>query len=81
MRRIYKPLFAFAGSLITTITFAQYQADSSKTLVTSAAATEDVMRSNNKIYVVMAVCITILMALILYLVRIDRKISTLEKSS
>lgn len=40
----------------------------------------EIMRSNNKIYVVMAVCITILIGLILYLVRIDRKVSRSEKA-
>ncbi len=39
---------------------------------------ESVMRSNGKIYVVMAVCITILVGLFLYLVSIDRKISRIE---
>ena len=38
------------------------------------------MRSHDKIYVVMAVCIVILIALFLYLIRIDRKISRKEKS-
>jgi hypothetical protein len=39
----------------------------------------DVMRSNGKIYVVIAVILTILAGLILYVVRLDRKISRLEK--
>lgn len=39
----------------------------------------DVMRSNGKIYVVVAVCLTILFGLILYLVKLDRKISKFEK--
>ncbi len=38
----------------------------------------DVMRSNDKIYVVMAVCVTILLGLIFYTIRIDRKISKIE---
>lgn len=37
------------------------------------------MRSNGRIYVVVAVMLTILLGLILYLVRLDRKISKLEK--
>jgi hypothetical protein len=37
------------------------------------------MRSEGKIYVVMAVVITILAGLILYVIRLDRKISKLEK--
>lgn len=39
---------------------------------------ETTMRSNDKIYVVMAVCITILVGLFLYLVSIDRKIAKIE---
>ena len=40
----------------------------------------DTMRSNGKIYVVVAVILTIFAMLILYLVRLDRKISKLEKT-
>ena len=39
----------------------------------------DVMKENGKIYVVIAVMLTILAGLVLYLVRLDRKISKLEK--
>ena len=39
----------------------------------------DTMRSNGRIYVVVAVVLTILIGLVLYVVRIDRKISKLEK--
>ena len=39
----------------------------------------DTMRSNGRIYVVVAVMLTILIGLVLYLVRLDRKISKLEK--
>lgn len=37
------------------------------------------LRADGKIWVVMAVCLTILVGLILYVVRLDRKISKLEK--
>lgn len=40
----------------------------------------DVMKANGKIYVVIAVMLTILAGLVLYLVRLDRKISKLEKN-
>lgn len=52
------------------------------TLITKAQGTEmaDVMKSNGKIYVVIAVMLTILAGLILYLIRLDRKISKLEKN-
>jgi len=39
----------------------------------------DVMKENGKIYVVIAVMLTILGGLVLYLIRLDRKISKLEK--
>jgi multisubunit Na+/H+ antiporter MnhB subunit len=42
---------------------------------------DTMMRSNGRIYVVVAVIVTILLGLILYLVRLDRKISKLEKGS
>ena len=41
----------------------------------------DTMRSNGRIYVVVAVVLTILTGLILYLLRLDRKITKLEKES
>ena len=41
----------------------------------------DTMRSNGRIYVVVAVILTILIGLILYVLRIDRKISKLEKEN
>jgi hypothetical protein len=60
----------FIVLLTSSITYAQ---DSTGTGMNS------VMRSNNKIYVVMAICLTILLGLILYLIRIDRKVSKAEK--
>ncbi|MGG9970233.1 CcmD family protein [Ferruginibacter sp. SUN002] len=54
--------------LISAATFAQQ----------NTPVEETVMRSNDKIYVVMAVCITILFGLIIYLVSIDRKIGKIE---
>lgn len=39
----------------------------------------DEMRSNGKIYVVVAVILTIFAGIVLYLIRLDRKISRLEK--
>ena len=38
----------------------------------------DMMRSNGRIYVVIAVMLTILTGLVLYLVRLDKKIKKLE---
>jgi len=39
----------------------------------------DLMRSNGKIYTVVAVCLTILFGLFIYVFSIDRKIVKLEK--
>jgi NADH:ubiquinone oxidoreductase subunit 6 (subunit J) len=41
----------------------------------------DIMRSNGKIYVVVAVCLTILIGLFIYVFLIDRKISKIEKEN
>ena len=45
------------------------------------AQTPTGLAAGNKIYVVMAVAITILIGLFLYVIRLDRKISKLEKQS
>lgn len=39
----------------------------------------DTMRSNGKIYVVVAVILIIFIGMIVYMVRMDRKISAIEK--
>ena len=44
-----------------------------------AATLDSMMRSNDKIYVVMAVCLLILVTLLLYVIRIDIKLSKKEK--
>lgn len=44
------------------------------------SAETDPMRSNGKIYVVMAVAITIVVGLFAYVYSVDRKISKLEKN-
>lgn len=41
----------------------------------------DMMRSNGKIYVVVAVVTTILIGLILYMLRVEKKISAVEKET
>ncbi len=60
-------------SFVSFFLFAQSSVDSTQQGIS------DVMRSNDKIYVVMAVCVTILTVLFLYLVRIDIKVSKKEK--
>ena len=49
--------------------------------VQSSTTMADGMRSNGKIYVVVAVLLTILLGLIAYVIRIDKKVSRLEKDS
>ncbi len=61
-------------SLASLILFAQTASESTET------SADKVMRSHDKIYVVMAVCMTILIVLFLYLARIDMKVSKKEKS-
>lgn len=72
MNKIFLRRIAFAVilSLTTPVLWAQSQASS----------IDDTMRSNDKIYVVMAVCIVIFIVFFLYLIRIDRKVSKKEKS-
>lgn len=68
--RMYCLLLTLPALLFTSTLFAQIN-DNENTL----------MRSNGKIYVVLAVCITILAGLIFYVASIDRKISKLEKDN
>jgi hypothetical protein len=76
IKKYYKHLvLPVISSFFTLVLLAQSPADSTGT------ATNSIMRSHDKIYVVMAVCITILAVLFLYLVRIDRKVSRQEKAS
>ncbi len=49
--------------------------------VQTSTTMADGMRSNGKIYVVVAVLLTILLGLIAYVIRIDKKVSKLEKDS
>ena len=50
-------------------------------LVLFAQDMADEMRKNGKIYVVVAVLIAIFIGIILYLIRLDRKLSKLEKET
>jgi Ca2+/Na+ antiporter len=62
------------SSFFSFLLFAQSPADSTGTGMNS------IMRSHDKIYVVMTICITILVVLFLYLIRIDSKVSKKEKA-
>ncbi len=59
--------------LLCGLSFAQALAQSSKVEMA------DLMRSNGKIYVVVAVLTTILLGLFAYLFRLERKLNRLEK--
>lgn len=66
---VFRFLFPVCGILYNTAAMAQ---DAKPEMA-------DMMRSNGKIYVVVAVCLTILIGLFIYVFLIDRKISRLEK--
>ena len=71
MRKI-KHIFSLLLMMLVTF-FVQAQDDTGKT------GFGETMRSSGRIYVVIAVILTILIGLILYLVRLDKKISKFEK--
>lgn len=69
MSKLIHRLFALMSVLLlSTAGYAQEKAEMA-----------DLMRSNGKIYVVVAVCLTILIGLFLYVFMIDRKMSRIEK--
>ncbi len=65
-----KSKFIAAALLIGLTTFGQDQ---------NTVGMADVMRSDGKIYVVLAVLLVIFSGIVVYLISIDRKISRLEK--
>ncbi len=71
MNRIKKIILTGLLLLITSHLFAQG----------NQTEMADLMRSNGRIYVVVSVMVTILIGLVLYLVRLDRKIGKLEKEN
>lgn len=73
MNKIKIAAVAFAMCLVNNIVvFAQ-------SMNNQAEDPTDFMRSEGKLYVVMAVVITIVFGIFIYLVNLDRKISKLEK--
>jgi len=68
MVKIYRLLFTIFCLLLSAVSFAQDKPEMA-----------DTMRSNGKIYVVVAVCLTILIGLFIYVFVVDRKVSRLEK--
>lgn len=59
----------FIAMLVSAVCFAQKQ----------DIEMADTMRSNGKIYVVVAVCLTILIGLFLYMANVDSRLRKLEK--
>jgi len=65
-----KPVFLFFIAIVGSVAcFAQSQ----------DIEMADTMRSNGKIYVVVAVCLTILVGLFLYMANVDSRLRKLEK--
>jgi len=65
--------FLFTLALVFTSLMAQAQQQNTET-----GPVNEMFRSNGKIYVVVAVLVIIFIGIILYLIRLDRKISKLE---
>jgi len=72
MDKLKKAIAVMVMALIAVYTTAQ------ETVNTTNVAT-DLMKSNGKIYVVMTIVTIIVIGLLLYVMRVDRKISKLEK--
>jgi len=67
MPTLKKPALLIAFALLSLMSFAQ-------------DGSNDVMRSNGKIYVVVAVVTVIMIGIFIYLLNLDRKISRIEKN-
>jgi len=71
MSQIKRLVFAIVLVLIQAVAFAQDANTNSN----------DLMRSNGKIFLVMTIVVVLMAGLLLYLISIDRKISKLEKTN
>ena len=74
-KKLYPFLLLLVACCISVVMYAQ---DSTSTKKVEMA---DQLRASGKIYVVIAVLVTILLGLIAYVIRLDRKIVRLEKES
>lgn len=72
MNKLKRVALALSLSLFSLLSFAQMN--------TQQAEPSDFMRSNGKIYVVVAVVVVIVVGLFIYLANLDRKITRLEKN-
>ena len=75
MNKLKRIALALSTCLFTLLAFAQ------PVITTPQGEPTDFMRSNGKIYVVVAVVVVIVVGLFIYLVNLDRKITKLEKNS
>lgn len=74
IRRTFAAIVSLVSLILPQIVAAQTQVTDAERKYTAYD-----MRSNGKIYVVVVVVLIILIGLLLYLVRLDRKIGKLEK--
>jgi CcmD family protein len=74
MDKIKRAGFVIAFCMLNVFCFAQQQMN------TTDEDQTDFMRSNGKIYVVLAIVVTIVIGIFIYLVNLDRKIKKLEKN-
>ena len=72
MHKWFKILMVLFAITMSNVAFAQD---------VDATDKEGIMRASGKIYVVLAIALTILAGLVLYVMRLDRKISKLEKGN
>jgi len=74
MNKLRRIILALSVCMFTLFSFAQ-------PVTSQQREPTDFMRSNGKIYVVVAVVVVIVVGLFVYLVNLDRKITKLEKNS
>jgi CcmD family protein len=75
MTNIFKKIASLTLLMLSVLMVFGQQAGNANDTVQMA----DGMRSNGKIYVVVAVLVTVLAGLFFYIIRLDRRISQLEK--
>ncbi len=76
MNKLLLKRTCFTILFLLTASFLWAQTETAK----PSSSVDQALRSHDKIYVVMTVCIVILIAFFLYLIRIDNKVSKKEKS-
>jgi uncharacterized membrane protein len=65
--------------ILMVIAFVYYSSVMAQDVATDTKTGEGFMRTEGKVYVVAAVVITILIGLLIYVARIDRKLTKMEK--